>query len=172
MIQLKTFGRARIDFLFDNQKRRSLQLHNEKVRENREVMCRLIDAVYLLGKQELSFWGHDESESSLNKGNYIEFLKLLERYDDVLRRHFSEATVFVGTSPQVQYDLIHCMSRVMKEEICDELSGANFVAIELDESPDVSKRDQLSLVFRYVSKFRVCERFIEFIECSLEINAE
>ena len=29
----------------------------------------------------------------------------------------------------------------------NELSGANFVAIELDESPDVSKREQLSLVF-------------------------
>ena len=26
--------------------------------------------------QELSFRGHDESESSLNKGNYVEFLKL------------------------------------------------------------------------------------------------
>ena len=82
-------------------------------------------------------------------------MKLLERYDNVLRRHFSEATVFVGTSPQVQNDLIHCMSRVMKEEICD-----------------VSKREQLSLVFRYFSKFRVCERFIEFIECRLERNAE
>ena len=28
------------------------------------------------------------------------------------------------------------------------------------------------MVFRYVSKFRVCDRFIEFIECSLERNAE
>ncbi len=57
MIQLNTFGRSRIDFLIDNQKQRADQLHNEKVKENREAMRRLIDAVHFLSKQELPFGG-------------------------------------------------------------------------------------------------------------------
>ena len=44
-----------------------MELYYEKVKENREVMCRLIDAVYLLGKQELPFRGHNEIDSSHNK---------------------------------------------------------------------------------------------------------
>lgn len=39
----------------------------------------------------------------------------------------------------------------MAEKIFSEFADTNFVAIELDESHDVSKREQLSLVFRYVS---------------------
>ena len=59
----------------------------------------------------------------------------------------------------------------MTKEILEELAAAKFVAIELDESPEISKLEQLSLVFRYVSKFRVCGCFIEFIDCSLERSA-
>ena len=43
--------------------------------------------------------------------------------------------------------------------------------MELDESIDVSKREQLSLVFLYISTFKVCKRFAEFKECVSERNA-
>ena len=140
--------------------------------ENREVMRRLIDAVYFVGKQELAFRGHNKSHESLNKGTYVEFLLALEQYYDVLRKHFSGPTAFVGTAPQVQNDLIFCISKVMAEKIRDELAGTNFVAVELDECPDVSKCEQLSLVFRYISNFKACKRFVEFIECGSERNAQ
>ena len=140
--------------------------------ENKEVMRRLIDAVYFVGKQELAFRGHNKSHESLNKGNYIEFLLALEQYYDILRKHFSGPTAFVGTSPQVQNDLIFCISKVMAEKIRDEPAGTNFVAVELGECPDVSKCEQLSLVYRYISNFKACERFVEFIECRSERNAQ
>ena len=89
----------------------------------------------------MAFRGHDESHESLNKGTYIEFLHALEQYDDILRKHLSGATAFVGTSPQVQSDLILCISKVMMGKIVDDLGGTYFVAVELDESPDVSKRE-------------------------------
>ena len=99
-------------------------------------------------------------------------MRASEQYDDVLRKHFSGPTAFVGTSPQVQNDLIFCISKVMTEKILDELAGTNFVAVELDENPDVSKREQLSLLFQYNSNFKVCDRFVEFIECGSERNAQ
>ena len=55
MILPQTFGRTRIDILHDTQCQKSFEIRNQKVKENREVMRRLIDAVYFLGKQELPF---------------------------------------------------------------------------------------------------------------------
>lgn len=51
--------------------------YNENVRLNRLFMEHLIDIVLYLSKQELAFRGHDESNSSLNKGNYKELFEML-----------------------------------------------------------------------------------------------
>jgi hypothetical protein len=37
-----------------------------------------IDAVRSLTNQEFPFWCHDESSTSLNKGNFMEFLNVLK----------------------------------------------------------------------------------------------
>lgn len=64
------------------------------------------------------------------------------------------------------------MSSVMTVKILSELACATFVSVEVDESPDISKQEQISLVFRYISQFQVFERFIEFVECSSDRDAE
>ena len=84
-----------------------------------------------------------------------------------MKRHFSNATVFTETSHTMQNDLIHWMGQLITKRILSKLSEASFVTIQIDESPDVSKREQLSVVFRYVSNSEVCERFVDFIDCSL-----
>jgi hypothetical protein len=52
------------------------------VKKNREVLGRLINVTCFLEKQELAFRGHDESSTSLNKGNYIELIFLLGMMKD------------------------------------------------------------------------------------------
>ena len=37
----------------------------------------------LLGKQDIAFRGHDKTDSSLNLGNFLEVMKLLETFDYV-----------------------------------------------------------------------------------------
>ena len=59
MVLLKTFGDTRVDLQLNEQARRATELHNEKVKKNREILKRLIDCVMFLGKQELSFRGHN-----------------------------------------------------------------------------------------------------------------
>ena len=72
----------------------------------------------------------------------------------------------------VKNHLIFCTAKLVTSEILSQLNAANFVAIELDESPDVSKHEQLSLVSGYVYNFQVFGRFVEFIDCSAERSAE
>ena len=57
-------------FSFSQAWRDEIQRHNEEVRQNREILKTVTEAVLYLSKQELAFRGHDESEDSLNKGNY------------------------------------------------------------------------------------------------------
>ena len=68
---LKTFGDTRVDLQLDEHCCNHTTAHNNKVRQNREILKRLINVVTFLGKQELAFRGHDESKDS---ENYLELL--------------------------------------------------------------------------------------------------
>ena len=148
---MKTFGDTRVDLHLDEQRRNHTSAHNNKVRQNREILKRLIDVVTFLGKQELAFRGHDESKDSENKGNYLELLEFLAGYDSPLRCHLDSATVFIGTSSQIQNDLIQSVAHVMTEAMREEVRNTPFVSVMVDETTDVSNTAQMSYVLCYTT---------------------
>ena len=127
LIDLKTFGKVRIDLQLDASKKLSIQHHNETVKENRAIIQKLIDAVIFLGRQELSFRGHFESKVFINCGNYKELLHLISKYDAKLANHLATASVFSGVSNRIQNDLINAIQISMLNETEKELTEANFV---------------------------------------------
>ena len=165
-ITLKTFGDSRIDLQLDEQRRRDISMHNEKVKKNRELLKRLINAVVFLGKQELSFRGHDESKTSLNRGNYVELLSYSAEHDPDLHYHLTTNKVFIGTSSQIQNDLISAVADVLNDAIKEEINKTPFVSLMMDETSDVSNAAQLSLVLRYVTDSGIKERFIKMVDVS------
>ena len=153
MKALKLFGKnRRIEFSLSEQNRLSVQKHNEEVKKNRSTLTHLIRVVCLLGKLRLAFRGHDESDTSVNRGNYIEFTKVLGNYDGDLKNVIESKGVFRGLSPQIQNDIIASISKYMELEIKKEVSGAPFVAIILDEATDISMKAQISSVLRFVTE--------------------
>jgi hypothetical protein len=88
-LDVHNFDKTRIDFLLNDQNGLDVLNHNKKIKQNRKVLKSLINIICLLGKQELAFHGHDETESSLNRGNYFEFAQFLKDYDTKLSEHFS-----------------------------------------------------------------------------------
>ena len=80
------------------------------------MLKNLTEAVLYLARQELAFRGHDESSTSLNKGNYRELMQSFCKLDAAFDRRLNgklEATerpdtgeVFTGVSSDVQSDLI------------------------------------------------------------------
>ncbi len=165
-IALKTFGHSRIDLALDEQRRLGISIHNEKVKKNREILKSLIDVVRFLGKQELAFRGNNEGESSSNRGNYVELLHLLASKDANLASHLASSTVFSGTSNRIQNDLIEVITDVLREDIKEELRVAPFVAVEVDETTDITNKAQLSVILRYVSGSEVKEAFLGFDDVS------
>lgn len=171
--QQKTFGKQRIELSLSNQLRESVRKHNELVKKNREILKRLIDVTCYLAVNELGFRGHDESVDAVNRGNYINLVNLLAKYDTTLNSHLETSTTFRGTSNLIQNDLIQSIGTVLLDKIREEIKQAPFVAIILDETTDVTNYSQLSVVIRYVNPDgQIHERFVGFRDVTTERTAE
>lgn len=154
----------------DEQRRLNISVHNAKVKENREILKDLINATCFLAKQELAFRGNDESASSSNRGNYVELLHSYAEKDERLAKHLETSTVFSGLSNRIQNDLIEAVGDVIRNDITKEIDAAQFVALEVDETTDVTNKAQISVIFRYVAisegSSEVKEAFLGFEDVS------
>ncbi|XP_022883163.1 zinc finger MYM-type protein 1-like [Olea europaea var. sylvestris] len=121
-----------------------------------------IDCVRVLLRQGHSFRGHDESEDSLNSGNFLVQLQFLAAHNEVIN------AVTLGnaphncklTSPDVQKDIVNACAIETIDFIIKDV-GDSLFSILVDESCDVSMKEQMSIVLRYVDNFgHVNERFI------------
>ncbi|XP_053467751.1 uncharacterized protein LOC128599809 isoform X1 [Ictalurus furcatus] len=169
-IALKTFGSTRRDLALNEQRRLNISAHNAKVKENREVLKHLINATCFLAKQQLAFGANDESTSSPTRSNYVELLHAFAEKDDGLARHLETSSVFSGSSNRIQNDLIDVISDVIRNDIKREINAALFVAVEVDETTDVTDKAQISVILRYVAISEVAcevrEAFLGFDDVS------
>ena len=144
-IALNTFGSAMIYFGFERTAETKYQLHNAKVRENREILKDLINVNCFPAKQQLAFCSNDESSISSNRGNYVDLLHTLAAKDERLARHLETTTAFSGFSNIIQNDLIAAIGDVVRYDI-KEISASPFVAAEVAESTDVTNKTQISVI--------------------------
>ena len=168
----KAICRACIDLQLNEQARQHISAHNLAVHKNREILRRFINVVCYLGKQELSFRGWVELEESANRGNYVEFVKLISIYDSSLEQHLQTATVFSGMSNHIQNDLIISVRNVITKAIMDEVISSPFVAISMDETSDIKTLSQLTTIICYVdADGKPVERFLGFSDVSEDRTA-
>ena len=157
----RTYGvGTRVDFLISQARRDEIQRHNEEVRQNREILKTITEAVLYLSRQELAFRGHDESEDSLSRGNYRELLESFAKFDSVFERWLHDRLAksergsangggrFTGVSPEIQNDLINCLDSIIEDEILKEINDCTFMSVQVDETSDVSTKEQVSMIVR------------------------
>ncbi|RID45695.1 hypothetical protein BRARA_I02400, partial [Brassica rapa] len=110
-----------------------------------------IDVCRHLLHQGLSFRAHDEKEESTNKGNFLELLKYTARQNEAVKKM---------TSPPIQKDSAHFFAEEVTKYVIQEFNNDVF-GLLVDESADVSDKEQMAVVFRFIDKFGlVKERFI------------
>ncbi|XBI03917.1 hypothetical protein VPH35_132281 [Triticum aestivum] len=108
--------------------------------------------VSYLALQGEPFRGHDESSSSLNKGNFLELLDWVKERIPEVKVAFDELCPQNAkmTSGTIQKELVkHCataVTTVIKEEMGDCL-----FTVLIDECRDISVKEQMAVVVRYVS---------------------
>jgi len=127
-----------------------------------------IDVARILVKQGLPFWGHDESKKSLNKGNFREFCNFVEEQNPTLRKAVdkknSDNSLLIA--PEIQKDIVHCFAKEVLHSILEEI-GDDIFCLLVDESRDVSWKEQMAVVLRYVDKCGIVkERFVGLVHVS------
>ncbi|GBO00778.1 hypothetical protein AVEN_181670-1 [Araneus ventricosus] len=76
------------------------------------VLTKIIDYILSCSAFELALRGNDEREDSLNTGNFRGLINFSAELDSSLKDHLTSATVFKGTSKEIQNDLLDCMLTV------------------------------------------------------------
>ncbi|KAI5343768.1 hypothetical protein L3X38_011644 [Prunus dulcis] len=109
-----------------------------------------------------SFCGHDESDTLSNKGNYLELLQFLADHDEKVNAVVLENAPgnLKLIAPTIHKDLVNAYATETIKKTIKDMDGA-FFSLLVDESLDVSVKEHMVVVFRYVDKSRdVIERFV------------
>ena len=127
--------------------------------------------------QYIPLRGHrdDQTSTSLNKGNFLALLEFRsEAGDSVLCDHFQNASSRATyTSKTIQNEVIEICGEYIRNKLLAEVKSAKYFSIMADEASDSSKKEQLSLVLRFVDEnLEIREEFLGFKECESGTSGE
>ncbi|XP_025878323.1 uncharacterized protein [Oryza sativa Japonica Group] len=144
------------DALLKKEQHIDVSLNNQSNAEKIAYYTRLngsIDVTRILLKLGMPFRGHDESEESLNKGNFKEFHAYTAEQNPALHKVAGKNAPGNSqyTSSKIQNDIIRCFAKEVLRYILEEV-GNDVFCLLVDESRDVSYKEQMAVVLRYVGK--------------------
>ncbi|GAV73862.1 LOW QUALITY PROTEIN: DUF4371 domain-containing protein, partial [Cephalotus follicularis] len=137
---------------------------NETKIEYHTRLTASIDVIRLL-LQGLPFRGQDESEKFKNQGNFLEFLEFLSNHNESVQKVVltNAPENLKQTSPQIQKDIVGAIASEIREAIISEI-GDGLFSILIDESRDVSVKEQMTSILRYMDdKDCVIKRFLAIV---------
>ena len=94
--------------------------------------------------------------------------------DEVLKNHFDTAARNAQYhSATIQNELVAACGKWIQKQILQEVQKAKYFSVCADEAADVSSKEQLPLVLRFVDEAgAIREEFIEFILCESGTTGE
>ena len=145
------------------------RISSEEIASNRYIIKCMVDAILLCGKQCLGLCGHRDDGSvdpDTNKGNFLALLDYSVRSGNTaLEKHLSDsAKNALYNSKTIQNQLIECIGNQIRDGIIKEIKLAKWYSILCDEVTDISMKEQLSFVIRFVdNNCCIREEFLDFI---------
>ena len=145
-------------------------VRQERIEKNRQKLKSTLKTVIFCGQHDIALPSHrDDSkyyDSTSNVGNFQGLLNFrVECGDVILEEHFQTCPKNATyQSKAVQNELIEICGDYLREQIIREVKVAKFFSILADEVADVSNKEQMPLVLRFVdTKGHIREEFIKFI---------
>lgn len=143
------------------------RLGEQTLSSNRHYIRTIAEIILLCARQEIALRGHNESIDSQNPGNFRAIFDLVATHDDCFRHSYEGAARnALYTSPDIQNQLATIMGDMVREIICTDVRDVVYYSLLVDESKDVSKKEQMSIMLRYVKDGCVHECFIGFVHAS------
>ena len=146
------------------------------IEENRAYVKAILECILYCCQQGLPLRGHreliDTEDSSINTGNFRSLVVLQSRSNNIVRQRLTSGPKNASwLGHDMQNTLIQLLADAVRKMIHDEISGAQYFTLIADETKDISKSEQLSVVLRYIHDCKTYERFLSYTKCE-ELNAE
>jgi len=136
--------------------------HAQIVIENRIYLEAIIISLRMLAIQGSAFRGHIETKDSLNKGNFLELMNVIANFNDIVKKKITGPKNARYLHHSIQNEIIHIMASMILKKISSEVKECVYFSILADETKDISKTEQLSIVLRYFFDGEIKERFLGF----------
>ncbi|XP_076348019.1 zinc finger MYM-type protein 1-like, partial [Tachypleus tridentatus] len=136
--------------------------HAKTVEENRHYIRAVIDALLYTACQNEAQRGHREGSQSNNRGNFLELLDMIFRYDEIVKKKLSGPGNAKYMHHDIQNELLDIIAGMIRKNISKEIMKAEHFALMVDETKDVSKQEQLSIMVRYHHQQSLHEEFLDF----------
>ena len=114
--------------------------------ENRQMLLKILSNIRFLARQSIAIRGDGDEENS----NFIQLFKLRGE-DDPKFAKWLEKKTDKYVSANIQNELLKVMGLQVLRDIATSLHSAEFYSIMVDETTDVSNKEQAVLCFRWVS---------------------
>nr|CAI5841911.1 unnamed protein product [Callosobruchus analis] len=121
-------------------------------------------------ENNLPLRGSHERIGESGSGVFLSAVDMIAKFDPELRAHIGslhKGNVSYFT-PYIQNELVDILASEVKKQILDDVRAAKYFSILFDCTPDVSHKEQMSQILRFVKvseqKVTIEERFIDFIQ--------
>lgn len=137
--------------------------HSRIVQENHEYMRAVVLSLRYTACQGIAQQGHREDEGSGNKGNFVELLNVIGKFNEtVAKKLIDNPGNAKYTHKDIQNEIFQLMTDMVRSEIKEEIREAEHFALMVDKSKDICKSEQISIVVRYLKGEEVREEFLHF----------
>lgn len=110
------------------------------------------------GHENIPLRGHRDDASQLSPREEVGKFQALLNFridsgDKILENHFKSAPKNATyRSKTAQTEIIECCGEYIRNKLVTEIKSAKFFSILADEAQDVSNKEQMALVLKYVDK--------------------
>lgn len=152
----------------DSQFEKSITKEKEKWRN---ILKIIIDVILFCSKNNLPLRGTTEKIGDSNSGIFLQLIEVISQYSPVLAQHVQEVrqsnfhTSYF--SPTIQNEIIVLLGQTIRNKIITNIKEEKYYGIMFDCTPDVSHKEQMSQIIRYVkitdTEVSIEESFVDFI---------
>lgn len=135
--------------------------HEKLIKENREYVKTIGQTLLLTATQNIAQRAHDETHSE-NKGNFLSIMELVGKHDKLVERKMTGQRNATYLGHGTQNEILDCLAEMVRKSIISEVAQSEAFSIMVDETKDISKKEQMSFVVRYYYNGSILESFLAF----------
>lgn len=136
------------------------------------ILERIVAVIVFLAENNLSFRGSNDMLFKPRNGNFLGIIQLIAKFDPILKEYLARISTSkkrrnTYLSHKIQNELISSMANEVRKTIIASVGRAKYYSILLDCTPDISHKEQLSVILRFIDTtdniVSIRENFICFV---------